>query len=177
MHTRHFVERRVWSSSPFSFVITVIPAFLGTTWIGLTHGLLEMGYMIPTSSHLRISSLTASHTLGFSRLCTSLEGRESSSRKMWWVHKERSIPLTFNKFHPIASFLPRKTANSLYSWSWSSCEDIITGLAQWWSRKAYFNVEGSGFSSGVVSLEGNGSSSGSSKLSSSSIQLVIFVSS
>ena len=159
MHTLHFVGRRIWISSPLSFVVTVIPAFLGITCTGLTHGLLEIGYMIPALSHSRISSLTASHTLGFSRLCASVEGRESSSRKIQCVHKEGSIPLRFDKFHPIASFLARKTANNLSSWSWSSCKDIITGLAQWWSRKVYFSIEGSGFSSGAVSPEGNGSSS------------------
>ena len=146
-HSLHFVGRRVWSSSPLSFFVTGIPAFLGTTCTGLTHGLSEMGYMIPALSHLRISSLMASHTLGFSHLCASLEGRESSSRKIRCVHKEGSIPLRSDKFHPIVSFRPRKTANNLSSWSWSSWEDIITGLAQWSSKKAYFSVEGSGFSS------------------------------
>ena len=154
MHTLHFVGRCVWISLPLSFVVTIISAILGTTCIGLTHGLSEMGYMIHALSHLRISSLTTSHTLGFSRLCASLEGRESSFRKMWCVHKEGSIPLRSDKFHLIAFFLSCKTANNFSSWSWSSCEDIITRLAQWWSRKAYFSVEGSGFSSSVVSPEG-----------------------
>ena len=72
---------------------------------------------LPVLSHLRISSLTTSHTLGLSRLCASLEGRESSSRKMRCVHKEGSSPLRSGKFHPIASFLARKTANNLSSWS------------------------------------------------------------
>ena len=102
---------------PLSFVVTVIPAFLGMICIGLTHGLSMMGYMIAALSHLRISSLTASNTLGFSHLCASLEGQEYSSRKMRRVHAEGSIPLRSDKFHPIASFLPRKTANNLSSWS------------------------------------------------------------
>ena len=57
-----------------SFFITVVPPFLGTTYTGLTHALLEIGYITPTSSHFSTSLQTTSFMVGFSHLCASTEG-------------------------------------------------------------------------------------------------------
>ena len=45
MHMRQLVIVRVGINSFFSFVITVTPDFLGTTWVGLTHLLSENEYL------------------------------------------------------------------------------------------------------------------------------------
>ena len=43
MHMRQLDGMRVEISSPFSFLTTVIPDFFGTTYVGLTHLLPEIG--------------------------------------------------------------------------------------------------------------------------------------
>ena len=43
MHTLQLVVIRVDNSSPFSFLTVVTPDFLGTTWVGLTQVLSDMG--------------------------------------------------------------------------------------------------------------------------------------
>ena len=69
-------------SSPFSLATTVMPPFLGTHCTGLTHELSEIGYMIPASSHLRISFFTTSFMIGFNLLCCSTEGLLPSSMRI-----------------------------------------------------------------------------------------------
>jgi len=75
-------------SSLFSFLITVIPPFLGTTWIGLTHALSEIGQIMLALSNFKISFVTTSCMLGFNLVWCSIEGLWSSSIKIRCINKE-----------------------------------------------------------------------------------------
>ena len=108
--------------------------------------------MISALSHFRISSFTASHTLGLSRRWASLTGLDSSSKNMRWVHNEGSNPLKYARVQPIACSFCRNTSSNHFSCSSLSWEEMITGLTCWESRKAYLSVDGRGLSSPVGSL-------------------------
>ena len=120
--------------------------------------------MISVFSHLRISSFTASHTFGLSRLWASLMGLDSSSKKMWWVHREGSNPLRSVRIQPIASSFRLNISSNYFSFFIFSLDKIITGFAFSSSRKAYLSVDGR-----VLSSKEGLSIGSSSNLASSSI--------
>ena len=74
MHIRHPVTVRCGISSFFSFIITVMPPFLGTTWTGLTHSLCGTGYIIPACSNFISFFLTTSLIVLLSLRWGSQEG-------------------------------------------------------------------------------------------------------
>ena len=130
--------------------------------------------MISTSRHLRISSLTTSHTLGFSLLWASLMSLDSSFKKMRWVHNEGSNPLKFARVQPIACSFHRNTLSNHLSFSWSSWDEMITGFAYCVSRKVYFSVDGRVLSSNVGLSNGSSSKFTSSLIAmTSSVQASI----
>jgi len=53
-------------TSFFSFLMTIIPPFLGTTYTRLIHELSDIGYIIPSSSNLTTPFLTTSFLAGLS---------------------------------------------------------------------------------------------------------------
>ena len=113
--------------------------------------------MISALSHLRISSFTASHTLGLSHLWAFLTGLNSSSRKMRWVQSDGSSPFRSVRVHPIASSFRLSTSSNCSSCFISSLDEIITGFAFSSSRKAYLSVDGRVLSSKVGSSRGSSS--------------------
>ena len=111
---------------------------------------------------LRISSFTASHTLGFNRRWASLTGLDSSSKNMRWVHNEGSNPLKSARVQPISCSFRRNTSSNRFSYSSLSWEEMIIGLTCWESRKAYLSVDGRGLSSYVGSSKSSSWKSASS---------------
>ena len=167
MHTRHPVWTLVGTISSFAFFTTVIPLFFGTTWIGLTHLLSEIGKITPTSRSFKISFLTTSFIAGLSLLCASLCGFTSSSINILCMHIAGLIPLMSAILHPMASLYFFNTCVSFPSSSSDKSAAIITGSVSASPKKMYFKCSGSGFNSnfGASMIEGRSLDVDAGKLS------------
>jgi hypothetical protein len=114
--------------------------------------------MMPASSNLTISFITTSFMLGFSRRCASREGLAPSSRWIWCIQMDGSIPFRSTTVHPIASLCFFNTSNRLSSWSFYRFEAMMTGRVSLAPRKACLSLSSRGFNSSFSgdSREGTG---------------------
>jgi hypothetical protein len=123
---------------------------------------------VPVSSNLTTSFITTSFMLGFSQRCASREGLAPSSRWIWCIQMDGSIPFRSATVHPIASLCSFSTSNRLSSWSFYRSEAMMTGRVSLIPRKAYLSLSGRGFNSsfnrdlregtgGVLDVRGKGS--------------------
>ena len=133
-----------------------MPPFLGTTCTGLTHGLSDIGYMIPASRSFRISALTTSCMLGFNLLWCSTVGLNSSSIKILCIQIEGLNPLISEIDQPMAFLWLLSTLKSFSSSSDDKEAEMITGSDSDSPRKAYLKCSGSCFNSsfGGFSIDG-----------------------
>ena len=127
MHTLHLVVRRVGISSSFSLCTVVMPDFLGTTWVGLTQVLSDMGYMMPACSSFKTSARTTSCICGFSLLWGCLTDFASSSKYMWWVQISGLIPSKSDILYPRAFLFRLRTCSRLSSCVVLSKAEMTTG--------------------------------------------------
>jgi len=137
---------RVGTDSPRSFCTTVCPDFFGTTCVGFTHWLSEIGYMIPVSNYLATSSFTTSLMQGFN-LCISVDGLVLSLQQMRCMQIEGLISFKLAIDHPMAPLCYLSTSINWFSWSGVKQTTIMTGRVSFSSRKTYLSVLGRGFSS------------------------------
>ena len=128
MHTLHPVVRRVGISSPFSLCTVVMPYFLGTTWVGLTQVLSDMGYMMQACSSFKTYALTTSCICGFSLLCGCLTDFASSSKYMWWVQTTGLMPFKSDILHPRAFLFCLRTCSRLFSRAMLSKAEMTTSV-------------------------------------------------
>ena len=126
MHTLHPVVRRVGISSPFSLCIVVMPDFLGTTWVGLTQVLSDIGYIMPACSSFKTYALITSCICGFSILWGCLTDFTSSSKYMWWVQIAGLMPFKSDILHPRAFLFCLRTCSRLSSCAVLSKAEMIT---------------------------------------------------
>ena len=134
---------------PYRSSTTVMPDFLGTTWVGLTHLLSKIGYMIPASNNLTTSLSTTSLIFGLSHRCISLVGLAFFSKFMRCIHKEGSIPLRSATDQPISPLCLCKVVRRALSWSFSKLEEMMTGRVSFGPRYAYLSDSSKGLSSRV----------------------------
>lgn len=137
MHILHPVSTHFFTASPFSFLTTVTPPFLGTTCTGLTHLLSDTGYMIHASSSFRTSFFTMLLMIGFILLWCSLEVFESSSNIIWCIQTEGLITFKSEMLYPkvVGYFLKTYNNRSIYSRPKSAL--TITRRSSSLSRNSY----------------------------------------
>ena len=127
MHTLHPIVRRVGISSPFSLCTVVMLDFLGTTWVGLTQVLSDIGYMMPACSSFKTYALTTSCICGFSLLCGCLTNFASSSKYMWWVQNFGLMPFKSDIIHLRDFLFCLRTCSRLSSCAVLSRAEMTTG--------------------------------------------------
>ena len=102
-------------NSYLSFFIIVIPLFLETTCMGLTHELSKMAYIIPDSRSFTTSFQTCSFIIELSLLRSCATSLKSSSRLMLCMQMDELIPLRSEICHPKAWLFFFSTSTSLFS--------------------------------------------------------------
>ena len=103
--------------------------------------------MMPASKSLIMSPLTTSFILGFKCLWGCLHGLDSSNTLMRCIQMEGSIPLRSSSDHPIALGYFLKVATMIFSCSYVSNDEMMTGNVLSVPRKIYFKLSRRGFSS------------------------------
>lgn len=107
----HMITFLVETNSFLSFFSNIVTPFYGTHCARLTHLLLEIRYMIPTSNHFITFFITTFFIKGFSlHYCYALS-LLSSFIYILCIHNSWLIPWIYDIFHPIAFFLPFMTLN------------------------------------------------------------------
>ena len=154
MHIRHPVTVLVGISSLLSFLITIIPPFFGTTCIGLTHALFEIGQIILAFNSFCTSLCTTSCIDGFNLLQGSTIGLYLSSIKILCVQIEGLIPLMSEMVQPKAFLCSRKILSNFSFFTSLKELLIITGKVESWPKKAYLKFDGNGLSSSLGGSSG-----------------------
>ena len=125
----------------------VIPVFFGTTCVGLTHWLSEIGYITPTSSNLSTSFFTTSYIMGFRHLYIYLTSLASSSRKVLLVQRDELIPFSSTMVQPNAPLCYERNFVHLPSYTSSKVDDIMIEKVLLSLKNVYFSSFGSSFKS------------------------------
>ena len=144
-HTLHPVTVLIGINSFFSFLITVNPPFLGTTWTGLTQELCDIAYIKAAFNHFSTSFLTTSFITGFSLLWCSIEVFASSFNNNLCMQIEGLIPFRSSIDQAIASLYFLRICSSFCSSISVNVADMITGFPFYCSKKEYFKRLGNSF--------------------------------
>ena len=145
MQTLDPITVLVGISSFFSFLITLIQPFFGTTCTGLTQGLSDMAYINPAFSHLRTSFFTTSFIIGFNLLYCSIEVLAFSSIRILCIQINGLIPFKSSIDQAMASLCFLRISTTFFFFSTVKFATKISGFDYFSPRNTNFKCLGNSF--------------------------------